>query len=64
MFLKKLIFYKCGILVKFVMEKLLELFWLFKWNMIGVILLLNIIKLYDWMNFFIVLICVLSNNLL
>lgn len=32
--------------------------------MIGVILLLNIIKLYDWINFFIVLICVLSNNLL
>lgn len=32
--------------------------------MIGVILLLNIIKLYDWINFLIVLICVLSNNLL
>lgn len=44
--------------------KLLELFWLFKWNMIGVILLLNIIKLYDWINFLIVIIYVLSNNLL
>lgn len=32
--------------------------------MIGVILLLNIIKLYDWINFLIVLIYVLSNNLL
>lgn len=32
--------------------------------MISVILLLNIIKLYDWINFLKVLICVLSNNLL